>query len=200
MDIEEYLLPLARLAEQFRKLPGIGRKTAMRLALGVLSMSESEAADFAGAILSAKEDIHECRVCHNLTTGELCPVCSDSERDRSVICVLEDARAVMAFQNVGNYHGLFHVLGGVLSPASGIGADKLHIDDLAERCKNGVKEVIIATNPTVEGEATAMYIAKRLEGSGVKVTRLAYGMPVGADIEFTDEVTLLRAIEGRRDI
>lgn len=197
----EYILPFQRLVEKFASLRGVGRKTAVRYAFAVLDMSEEEAKDFSDAILSAKRDIHECSVCGNLTDEPICAVCSDEKRDRGIICVVEDARAVIAFEKTREYMGLYHVLGGVISPAKGITPDKIKINELLDRISNGgVREVIIATNPNVDGETTALYISKLVSSKGVKVTRLAYGVPVGADIEYADEVTLTRAISGRREI
>lgn len=197
----EFIQPLEELIEQFRRLEGIGRKTAVRLAFSVLGFSEDEAADFATAILNAKTKIHLCPVCQNISADELCPVCAADNRDSSVICVVEDPRAVLAIEKVKEYRGLYHVLHGAISPMKGIGPDKLKINELVERIATGeVKEVILATNPTVEGEATAMYISRILRNQPVKVTRIANGVPVGGDLEYADEVTLFRAIQGRVDI
>lgn len=195
----EYILPLEKLIEQFRKLPGIGKKTAVRLAFSVLEFSEDEAAAFANAITDAKKSVKSCSVCQNISDGDICPVCSNPNRDRSVICVVEDAKAVMSLEKVKEYRGLYHVLHGAISPMDGIGPDKLRIAELLERLAGGeVSEIIIATNPTVEGEATAMYLTKLVKPLGIKVSRLAYGIPVGGELEYADEVTLMRAIEGRR--
>lgn len=194
----EYILPLEKLIEQFRGLPGIGHKTAVRLAFALLDYSKEEAEAFAEAIVSAKEKICECSVCHNISDGELCPICSDNSRDRSVICVVEDARAVMAIEKVREYTGTYHVLHGTLSPTSGVGPDQIRIKELMSRLNGDVREVIIATNPTVDGESTAMYLTKLIKPLGIKVSRLAYGIPVGSDLEYADEVTLFRAMEGRR--
>ena len=190
---------LVALAEQFGRLPGVGRKSAMRMAYSVLDLPEEEAEAFAEAIIDAKRKIHLCPVCQNLTDRELCSVCDDPDRDRSVICVVEDARAVMSVEKVREYRGLYHVLHGVISPVNGITPDKLKLKELLARLDENVTEVIVATNPTVEGEATAMYISRLIKPLGIKVTRLAYGVPVGADLEYADEVTLFRALEGRRD-
>lgn len=196
----EYILPLERLIEQFRRLPGIGQKTAVRLAFSVLDYSKEEAEAFAEAIRGAKEQVKLCPVCQNFADGELCPICADEKRDRSVICVVEDARAVMSLEKVKEYNGVYHVLHGAISPMAGIGPDKLHIKELIARLDENVREVIIATNPTVEGEATAMYITKLIKPMGLQVSRLAYGIPVGGELEYADEVTLMRAIEGRRSM
>ncbi len=198
--MSEYILPLQRLIEQFRKMPGIGVKSATRMALSVLDLPEEDVREFADALIGAKVNIRKCRCCCNISEDELCEVCSDSERDRSVICVVEDARDVFAFEKVREYNGIYHILGGCLSPMNGIGPDSLNIRELLARINDEVKEIIVATNPTVEGEATAIYMAKLLTPFGVKVTRLAYGIPVGGDLEYADEVTLNRAIKGRQNI
>ena len=197
----EYVLPLQRLIEKFCTLRGVGHKTAVRYAFSVLDMSEEEAAEFAEALISAKRDICPCAVCGNLSEGGSCSVCSDKARDSGVICVVEDSRAVMAIEKVKEYNGLYHVLGGVISPMDNVGPDQLRIKELLERINNmGVRELIIATNPNVEGETTAMYLSKLVAPLGIKVTRLAYGVPVGADLEYADEMTLMRALDGRRQI
>ena len=197
----DYIEPLQRLAEQFGRLQGVGRKSAMRMAFSVVEMDISDAVAFASAIMDAKERIHMCPVCGNLTDSELCYICDDETRDRSVICVVEDVKAVRSIEKVREFKGGYHVLHGVISPVNGITPDKIRFKELIERAGNDdVKEVIIATNPTPDGEVTAMYISKYLKPLGVKVTRLAYGIPVGSDLEYADEVTLGRAIEGRRDV
>ncbi len=197
----DYILPLQRLIEQFGKLPGIGRKTALRLALAVLDLSEEQVEEFAQVIVDAKKEINKCSICANICVGDICDVCDDDGRDHALVCVVEDAKAVMAFEKVREYNGTYHVLGGVLSPINGVGPDDINLSSLISRVDSGkVKELIIATNPTVEGEATAMYISRVLSDKGVKVSRLAYGVPVGGDLEYADEVTLHRALEGRREI
>lgn len=197
----EYIESLQRLAEQFGRLQGVGRKTAMRMAFSVIDMEEEEVAEFATALLDAKRRIHECPVCGNLTDEELCSVCDDETRDRGVICVVEDVKAVMSIEKVREFRGVYHVLHGAISPVNGITPDKLRFNELIQRAsEEEVREVIIATNPTPDGEVTAMYISRYLKPLGVKVTRLAYGIPVGSDLEYADEVTLGRAIEGRRDV
>lgn len=197
----EYVLPLQRLIEKFCTLKGVGYKTAVRYAFSVLDMDENEAEEFANAIISAKRDIHPCCICGNLSADELCNICSDKKRDNGIICVVEDSRTVMALEKVREYDGLYHVLGGVISPMDNVGPENLRIKELLERIKTGdVREVIIATNPNIEGETTAMYISKLISPLGVKVTRLAYGIPVGADLEYADEMTLMRALDGRRQI
>lgn len=197
----EYVLPLQKLIEKFCTLRGVGYKTAVRYAFSVLDMSEEEAAEFAGAILSAKRDIHPCEICGNLSDDEECGICSDAARDRSVVCVVEDTRAVMALEKVKEFNGLYHVLGGVISPMNNVGPEQLRIKELLARISQGeIRELIIATNPNIEGETTAMYISKLVAPLGIKVTRLAYGVPVGADLEYADEMTLMRALDGRRQI
>ncbi len=199
--MQEYIEPLQRLIEQFRRIPGVGGKSAVRMAFSVLALGEEEADAFADAIRDAKHKIRPCSVCGNITVGELCPVCADPERDRSLVCVVEQARDILAFERVREYRGLYHVLGGVLSPMNGITPDSLRIKELLERVKSGeIREIIVATDPDVEGEATAMYLARILSSQDVKITRLAYGIPVGGNLEYTDEVTLNRALEGRRDL
>ena len=194
-------LPLTKLAEQFASLPGIGRKTAQRLAFYVLTMSDSQAKEFADSILEAHEKIHYCSICKNYTDKEICPVCSDVQRDKSIVCVVEDAKDVAAFERTREYNGLYHVLGGLISPMDGIGPDQIFIKELLARVADGsIKEVIMATNPTVEGEATAMYISKLLKPFSIKVTRLAYGVPVGSELEYADEVTLFKALQNRSEI
>ena len=197
----DYIESLQHLAEQFGRLPGIGRKTAMRMAFAVLELDIEEANEFAKAIVDAKERIHPCPICGNLTDDDICYICADETRDRSVICVVEDVKAVMSIEKVREFCGIYHVLGGVISPVNGVTPEKIRFNELIERVGNdGVREVIIATNPTPDGEVTAMYISRALKPLGVKVTRLAYGIPVGADLEYADEITLGRALEGRRDV
>lgn len=192
--------PLEGLVEKFESLPGIGHKNAQRLAYHVLDMSKEEAENFAAAIVEAHEKIHFCSVCCNLTDGDLCPVCRSDVRDRSTICVVEEPRDVFALERAGEYRGLYHVLHGAISPLSGIGPDQLHVKELLARMDGTVSEVVMATNPTVEGDATAMYLSQLLKPLGVKVTRLAYGIPVGGDLEYADEVTLQLAMEGRKEL
>lgn len=193
--------PLARLTEQFERLPGIGSKTAQRLAYFVLKMPKNQAEEFSKAILTAHEKIHYCKDCCNLTDQELCTNCRNTKRDHTTICVVEDPRDVIAMERTQEYRGVYHVLHGAMSPLSGIGPEQLTIKELLARIQtNEVQEVIMATNPTVEGETTAMYISKLLKPLGVRVTRLAYGIPVGGDLEYADEVTLLRALEGRSEL
>lgn len=196
----DYILPLEQLIEQFAKLPGVGRKTASRYALSLIDWSDESARQFAETILNARAKIGRCKICNNLCEGDTCVVCKDTSRD-PVICVVEDARAVMSLERVRDYRGRYHVLGGVLSPMNGIGPDQLAIDSLLARLNSEeIEEVIVATNPTVEGEATALYLTKLLKPLEIKVTRLAYGVPVGADLEYADAVTLFRALDGRREL
>ena len=193
--------PLDRLVEQFERLPGKGKKTARRLAYYVITRQDNMAGRFAEALLEAKANIKYCSQCQNLTDGELCGICSDPTRDRSVICVVEDAQDVMAFERTREYKGLYHVLHGAVSPLDGVGPEQLKIRELMTRLSDGmVNEIIVATNPTVEGEATASYISRLVKPMGIKVTRLAYGIPVGGDLEYADEVTLQRALDGRNEL
>ncbi|MFR1796529.1 MAG: recombination mediator RecR [Ruthenibacterium sp.] len=193
--------PLERLIEEFAKLPGIGRKGATRLAYQVLSMKKEEALRFAHAIEEAHTKIHRCKICQNFTEDEVCPICQDERRDRSTICVVETPRDVTAFERTREYKGLYHVLHGLISPMDGIGAEQLCIKELLARLQGGdVKEIIMATNPTVEGEATAMYVARLVKPLGVKATRLAYGLPVGSNLEYADEVTLGRSLANRGEL
>ena len=193
--------PIAKLIEQFERLPGIGRKSAQRLAFHMLELSYERAQEFAQAILDAHQKIKKCANCQNLTEHELCPICARKDRDGSIICVVEDPRDILAFERTREYKGLYHVLHGLISPMDGVGPEQLTIKELMARLSDTrVEEVIMATNPTVEGEATAAYIARLLSPMGIKVTRLAYGIPVGAALEYADEVTLYRALEGRREM
>lgn len=192
------LAPLQNLIEQFERMQGIGHKTAQRMAFYVLGLSDDEANAFAKAITDAHTKIKQCKVCCDLADDELCPICKDEKRDRSVICVVEDPRDVYAIERTHEFRGVYHVLHGAISPMDNIGPDQIRIKELISRLGDGVcQEVIMATNPTVEGEATAMYISRLLKPMGITVSRLAYGVPVGADLEYADEVTLSRAIEGR---
>lgn len=193
--------PLERLIEQFAKLPGIGRKGATRLAYQVLAMDRAQALEFAQAIEQAHTKIHRCRVCQNFTENEVCSICSDENRDKSTICVVENPRDVTAFERTREYRGLYHVLHGLISPIDGIGAEHLTVKELLARLtESQVKELIMATNPTVEGEATAMYLARLVKPFGIKVTRLAYGLPVGGNLEYADEVTLGRSLANRGEL
>ena len=192
---------LAKLIEQFERMPGIGHKTAQRLAFYVLNLTKQQAEEFSATILSAHEKIKQCTCCCNLAEDELCPICKNEGRDKSVICVVEDPRDVFAFERTHEFEGTYHVLHGVISPMNGVGPEDITIKELLARMADGtVQEVIMATNPTVEGEATAMYISRLLKPMGITVSRLAYGVPVGADLEYADEVTLTKALEGRRTL
>ena len=195
------IVPLTELVSQFERLPGIGKKTAQRLAFSILEQPPERAKKFAEALVEAREKIHFCKCCQALTDLEVCQICSDAMRDKSVICVVEDPKDVMAFERTREYKGLYHVLHGAISPLDGVGPDQLRIKELMTRLSDGnVKEIIMATNPTVEGEATASYISRLVKPMGLKVTRLAYGVPVGGDLEYADAFTLARALEGRNEI
>lgn len=192
---------LERLTEQFARLPGIGGKSAQRLAFHVLSMDDAAAAEFAAAITDAKATVKTCPVCQNLTDRERCSICDDEERDHGLICVVAEPKDVIAMERAREYRGVYHVLHGVLSPLNHVGPDDIRIKELLARVADGsVREVIMATNPDTEGEATAMYLSRLLRPMGVQVTRLAYGIPMGSQLEYADEVTLLRALEGRQEI
>jgi recombination protein RecR len=196
-----YVAPLARLIEEFEKMPGIGHKTAQRLAFHVLSLSPSAIANLIDAIQGAKSRMTYCSVCQNLTDINPCAVCSSEKRDAGTICVVENPRDVIAMEKTREYNGMYHVLHGAISPMEGIGPEDIRIKELLNRVKDGnVKEVIMATDPNIEGEATAMYISKLLKPLGIKVTRIAHGIPIGGDLEYADEVTITKAIEGRREI
>ncbi len=197
-----YAKPLTRLIGELSKLPGIGGKTAQRLAFHILSMSDSEAEAIADAIVDAKHNMHYCSVCGNLTDTDPCDICSDASRDRTTICVVENPRDVSAMERVKEYHGLYHVLNGAISPMDGIGPDDINLRSLIVRLQENdeIKELILATNPNIEGEATAMYIARLVKPAGIKVSRIAHGLPVGGDLEYADEETLYRAMEGRREL
>lgn len=193
------VVPLANLIEQFERLPGIGHKSAQKLAFHILSMTDEDAKKFADTIMLAHEKIHRCKTCCDLTDGEYCNICLDEHRDRSVICVVENSKDVIAIERTHEYNGLYHVLQGAISPMNGIGPDEITVKELISRLSDdSLEEIIMATNPTVEGEATAMYISRLIKPMGIKVSRLAYGVPVGADLEYADEITLSRAIEGRQ--
>lgn len=197
----EYMVALRKLEEQFARLEGVGRKSATRMAFAVLEMEDAEAEEFAKAIIEAKQSIHLCPVCQNLTDRELCPICSDLYRDRSIVCVVTDVKAVMAMEKVKDFRGTYHVLHGVISPMNRVTPEQLKIKELLARLEDDtVKEIILATNADIEGNATAMYLAHLIKPLGIKVTRLAYGIPVGADLNYADEYTLMQALEGRRDM
>ncbi len=192
---------LENLIDKFASLPGIGKKSAQRLAFYILSLPDEEAAAFAGAITAAKSSVHCCKICQNLTEGEICPICASDRRDKSIICVVSEPRDVLSIERGREYNGTYHVLHGVLSPMSHVGPEDIRIKELLVRAAQpGIEEVIMATNPDTEGEATAMYISRLLKPFDIKVTRLAYGIPVGSNLEFADDATLNRAIEGRTEM
>ena len=189
------------LIESFEKLPSIGHKTAIRLAFHMLDMSKEETEEFISSIKEAKQKLKYCSTCFNIADTDPCPICSNPKRDQSTICVVEDVRDIMAMERTHEYKGVYHVLHGTISPMNGIGPDEIKIKELLDRIKdNDIKEVIIATNPRVEGEATSIYISKLIKAFNIKVTRIAHGIPVGGDLEYTDEITLMKAMEGRREI
>ena len=193
--------PLERLIDEFSKFPGVGRKGATRMAYQVLGMSPKDAEALAEAIRGAHTRLHRCRCCQDYTEGEVCAICASAKRDNSVICVVENPRDIAAFERTREYHGLYHVLHGLISPMDGVGAEQLTVKQLLARLGDGtVKEVIMATNPTVEGEATAMYLARLIKPLGIKTSRLAYGLPVGSSLEYADETTLYRALSGRGEL
>ena len=197
----QYPEPIAKLIESFMKLPGIGQKTAARLAFFCLDMDEEAVLAFADALIRSKRDLHQCAIFGNITETDPCNICSDTTRDASIILVVENPRDVMSMEKIREYHGRYHVLNGVLSPMEGTGPEDLNIASLIKRLQDEtVKEIIIATNATAEGEATAMYLSRLIKPAGIKVTRLAYGLAVGSDIEYADEMTLFRAIDGRREL
>ncbi|MHC1694925.1 MAG: recombination mediator RecR [Eubacteriales bacterium] len=196
-----YSPSLERLIEQFQSLPGIGRKSAVRLAFYILSQPQGKVEAFSAALTDAKVNIHLCPVCQSLTDGQLCAVCADTRRERGVVCVVSSPKDVATFERVKDYKGMYHVLHGCISPMDGISPDQLKIKELLTRLSSGeVKEVIVATNPDTEGEATAMYLSRLIKPLGVKVSRIAYGLPVGGELEFADDMTLFRALEGRREL
>lgn len=196
-----YAPPVAKLIEEFEKLPGIGHKTAQRLAFHVLNLSQEKVDSLANAIRDAKLKTRYCSICSNLTETDPCSICSSPNRDQGIICVVEDPRDVVSMERIREFKGLYHVLQGVISPMEGIGPEDIRIKELLKRIREGdIREIIIATNPDVEGEATAMYISKLLKPVGIKITRIAYGIPVGGDLEYADEMTLSKALEGRREI
>ena len=197
----DFAEPVSKLVDQLKRLPGIGQKTAQRLAFHLLRVGPEEALALADAIRDAKLHVHQCSVCHNITDADPCLYCTSATRNRRIICVVEEPNSIASVEKTRQYSGLYHVLGGALSPLLGIGPEQLHLKTLIERLKgNTVEEIIIATNPTAEGEATAVYLSKLIKPLGVRVTRIGVGIPVGSDLEYADEVTMLKAMEGRRDI
>lgn len=196
-----YAAPIAKLIDELSKLPGVGNKTAQRLAFHILNMPWAEVEQLSNSITSAKRNIKYCQVCCNITDSDTCNICSNPKRDSSLICVVEDPKDVVAMEKTREYKGLYHVLNGAISPMEGIGPEEIKIKELLRRvADNDIKEIILATNPNIEGEATAMYISRLLKPAGMKVTRIAHGVPVGGDLEYADEVTLMKALEGRREI
>lgn len=196
-----YAAPIAKLIDELSKLPGVGNKTAQRLAFYILKMSSGDVEQLANSITSAKRNIKQCRICCNITDSEVCSICANTKRDSSIICVVEDPKDVVAIEKMRDFKGLYHVLNGAISPMEGIGPEEIRIKELLRRvADNDIKEIIIATNPNIEGEATAMYISRLLKPAGILVTRIAHGVPVGGDLEYADEVTLMKALEGRREI
>lgn len=196
-----YAAPIAKLIDELSKLPGVGNKTAQRLAFHILNMSVEDVEQLSKSITSAKRDIRYCRVCYNITDSDVCNICSSPKRNSSMICVVEDPKDVVAMEKTREYKGLYHVLNGAISPMEGIGPEEIRIKELLKRvADNEIEEIILATNPNIEGEATAMYISRLLKPAGIKVTRIAHGIPVGGDLEYADEVTLMKALEGRREI
>jgi recombination protein RecR len=197
----DFAEPLARLITEFKRLPGIGQKSAQRIAFHIMRSSRDDAEQLARTILDVKDKLRMCAVCNNISAGELCQYCSDTNRDQKVVCVVEDPNNIVGIEVTRQFSGLYHVLGGALSPLRGLGPEQLRIKSLVDRIgKGAIEEVIVATNPTVEGEATAVYLSKLLRPLGMKVTRIAMGVPVGSDLEFADEVTMWKAMEGRREI
>ncbi len=198
--MDYYSGPIKELIEQLSNLPGIGVKTAQRLAFHIIGMPDERAKALADSIRNAKENVHECSVCHTLTDSEICPICSDEKRDPTTIMVVENSRDLAAYEKTGRYRGVYHVLQGAISPLLGIGPEDIRLKELIRRLEGDVEEVIIATNSSLEGETTAMYISKLIKPTGIRVTRIASGVPVGGDLEYIDEVTLLRALEGRTNL
>ena len=192
-----FIEPLERLIEQFRRLPGVGYKSAVRIAFSIIDMKDDEVQELADALLDAKEKIKFCEVCGNISESSLCHICESDIRDKSVICVVEGIKDVIAIEKINEFSGVYHVLGGLISPTEGISPEKLNIKSLLSRLNEDVKEVIVATTPSIEGESTALYLSRLIKPLGIEVSRLAYGIPAGGELEFTDELTLTRAIEGR---
>jgi len=199
--VTKFIPPISRLIDEFARLPGVGKKSAQRLAFHIINMDQTQAVNFAEAILDVKRKVKYCEKCFNITDQNLCDICSDPGRNQELMCIVESARDLIAIENTKEFHGYYHVLHGSISPMEGIGPNDIKIKELLVRLQNDeTKEIIIATNPTIEGEATAMYISKLLKGTGITVSRLAHGIPVGGDLEYADEITLAKAIEGRRII
>jgi recombination protein RecR len=199
-NLDFYPIAIEKLIEEFGKLPGIGSKTAQRLTLHVLNLPKEEVEEFANALVKARGTIKYCSICGNFTDSDPCAICSNPNRDKSTICVIEQPKDIMTIEKVREFNGVYHVLHGTISPMQGRGPDDIKLKELITRVNNDLKEIIVATNPNIEGEATAMYISKILKPFGVKVTRIAHGIPVGGDLEYADEVTLSKALEGRKEI
>lgn len=196
-----YPEPISKLIDSFTKLPGIGPKTAVRLAFFVLDMNDDDVLDFANALVTAKRELSHCHICGHITDRDICSVCEDSSRNESVLCVVEDPKDVIAMEKMKEFNGKYHVLNGAISPMDGIGPEDINVPSLIQRLKDEeVEELILATNPNIEGEATAMYISRLVKPSGIKITRIAHGLPVGGDLEYADEVTLAKSLEGRREL
>lgn len=196
----QYTKPLARLVEEFQKFPGVGQKSAQRMAFYLLKQSEGEVKKFAEAILEAKKLIKYCSNCFNLSSEDVCEICTNKKRDAATVCVVSDTRDIIAIEKTGEYNGHYHVLMGLISPLEGIGPDNLKISELLSRCNSDIKEVILAINNSVEGEATTLYLSKLIKPLNIKVTRIAFGLPVGSELEYADEITLSKAFEGRQEI
>lgn len=196
-----YPEPISKLIDSFTKLPGIGPKTAVRLAFFVLDMNDDDVLDFANALVTAKRELSHCHICGHITDRDTCSVCEDNSRNRAIICVVEDPKDVIAMEKMKEFNGKYHVLNGAISPMDGIGPEDINVPSLIQRLKDEeVEELILATNPNIEGEATAMYISRLVKPSGIKITRIAHGLPVGGDLEYADEVTLAKSLEGRREL
>ena len=192
-----FIEPVEKLIEQFRKLPGVGYKSAVRMAFAIIDMDKDEALSFSDIIAEAKNKITVCSVCGNITDSEVCPICASDSRDKSVICVVEGVKDIVAIEKIHEFNGLYHVLGGLISPSDGVGPEKLSVKELLSRLTENITEVIVATTPSIEGEATALYLSRLIKPLGISVSRLAYGIPAGGEIEYADELTLTRALEGR---